>query len=36
VPLAQAGSELLQFSPSAELKEVDATMMKNLLATQDG
>ena len=28
VPLAEAGSELVHFSPSAELREVEAVMMK--------
>jgi hypothetical protein len=32
VPLAEAGSELLQFSPSEELKVVEAAMMKNMQA----
>jgi quercetin dioxygenase-like cupin family protein len=34
VPLADAGSELLQFSPSEELKATDAAMMKNMQAMQ--
>src|SRR5215210_6968783 len=32
VPLAEAGSEFVQFSPSDELKVVEATMMKNMQA----
>ena len=31
-PAAEAGSELVQFSPSAELLEVDAVMSKNMQA----
>jgi hypothetical protein len=34
VPLAEAGSEILQFSPAAELREVDAVMMRNVQALQ--
>jgi AraC-like ligand binding domain len=34
VPLAEAGSELVQFSPSEELAVVDAAMMKNMQAMQ--
>jgi hypothetical protein len=34
VPVAEAGSEILQFSPAAELREVDAVMMKNVQAMQ--
>jgi AraC-like ligand binding domain len=34
VPLAEAGSELVQFSPSAELREVEAVMMKNMQEMQ--
>ena len=30
IPLAEAGSELIQFSPTKELREVDAVMMKNM------
>jgi hypothetical protein len=30
------GSELVQFSPSEQLREVDAIMLKNVLAMQDG
>jgi hypothetical protein len=29
VPLAEAGSELIQFSPAEELRKVDAVMMDN-------
>ena len=36
VPLAEAGSELVQFSPSEELRAVDAAMMKNMQAMQGG
>jgi hypothetical protein len=32
VPLAEAGSEFVQFSRSDELKVVEATMMKNMAA----
>jgi AraC-like ligand binding domain len=35
VPLAEAGSELIQFSPTAALNAVNAAMMKNLQAMQD-
>ena len=34
VPLAEAGSELLQFSPSEELRVVAEAMMKNMQAMQ--
>lgn len=34
VPLADAGSELVQFSPSVELKQVEAAMMGNMRALQ--
>jgi hypothetical protein len=34
VPVAEAGSELVQFSPSEQLREVDAVMLKNVLAMQ--
>ena len=34
VPLAEAGSEYLQFSPSEELKEVDAAIMRNMQEMQ--
>ena len=34
VPLAEAGSELIQFSPAAELKLVEAAMMENMRAMQ--
>jgi hypothetical protein len=36
VPLADAGSELVQFSPSEELKAVDAAMMRNMQAMMQG
>jgi ribosomal protein L16 Arg81 hydroxylase len=36
VPVAEAGSELVQFSPSEQLREVDAVMLKNVLAMQGG
>jgi len=36
VPLAEAGSELVQFSPSQQLHEVDAVMLKNVMAMQGG
>jgi hypothetical protein len=36
VPLAEAGSELVQFSPSEQLREVDAVMLKNALAMRGG
>jgi hypothetical protein len=32
IPTAEAGSELVQFSPSAELKVVDEAIMRNLQA----
>ena len=34
VPLAEAGSELVQFSPAEELKVVEAAMMENMRAMQ--
>jgi mannose-6-phosphate isomerase-like protein (cupin superfamily) len=34
VPLAEAGSELVQFSPTAELRAVDAVMLENVQAMQ--
>ena len=34
VPLAEAGSELVQFSPAAELQTVAAAMMRNMQAMQ--
>jgi hypothetical protein len=34
VPLAEAGSELVQFSPSDELRTVEAAMMKNMREMQ--
>ncbi len=30
IPLADAGSELVQFSPSAELKQVEEVMVRNM------
>jgi hypothetical protein len=36
VPVADAGSEIVQFSPSEQLREVDAVMLKNVLAMQGG
>jgi hypothetical protein len=36
VPLAEAGSELVQFSPSEELQTVEAAMMKNMQEMQGG
>src|SRR5882757_580168 len=36
VPLADAGSELVQFSPSEELRVVDAVMAKNMQAMTQG
>ena len=36
VPLADAGSELVQFSPSEELRAVDAVMAKNMQAMMQG
>jgi Cupin domain len=34
VPLAEAGSEFVQFSPTDELRVVEAAMMKNMQALQ--
>jgi hypothetical protein len=34
VPLAQAGSEIVQFSPSDELRAVEAAMTKNMQEMQ--
>lgn len=34
IPSAEAGSELVQFSPAEELKAVEAAMMKNMQAMQ--
>lgn len=34
VPAAEAGSEIVQFSPAAELREVDAVILKNAQAMQ--
>ncbi len=36
VPVAEAGSELVQFSPSDQLREVDAVMLENVRAMQGG
>jgi len=36
VPVAEAGSELVQLSPSQQLREVDAVMVKNVLTMQGG
>jgi hypothetical protein len=36
IPLAEAGSELVQFSPSEELQTVEAAMMKNMQEMQGG
>ncbi len=36
IPLADAGSELVQFSPSEELRAVDAVMAKNMQAMMPG
>src|SRR5437899_12849062 len=36
VPLAAAGSELVQFSPREELHAVEAAMMKNMQEMQGG
>jgi quercetin dioxygenase-like cupin family protein len=36
VPSHEAGSELVQFSPSEELKETEAAIMKNMEAMQAG
>ena len=36
IPLADAGSELVQFSPSEELRAVDAVMAKNMQAMMQG
>jgi quercetin dioxygenase-like cupin family protein len=32
IPLADAGSEIVQFSPTEELKATDAVMMRNMQA----
>jgi quercetin dioxygenase-like cupin family protein len=34
IPLAEAGSEIVQFSPAAELKVVDEAMVRNLQLMQ--
>ena len=36
IPLADAGSELVQFSPSAELRAVEAVMAENMQAIMQG
>jgi hypothetical protein len=36
VPLAEAGSELVQFSPSEQLRVVDAVILENVMAMQGG
>ena len=36
IPLADAGSELVQFSSSEELRAVDAVMAKNMQAMMQG
>jgi hypothetical protein len=36
VPIATAASELVQFSPSEQLREVDAVILKNALAMRGG
>jgi hypothetical protein len=36
VPIATAASELVQFSPSEQLREVDAVMLENALAMHGG
>ena len=36
IPLADAGSELVQFSPSEELRAVDAVMAENMQAMMQG
>ena len=36
VPLAEAGSELVQFSPSQKLREVETVMLENVRAMQGG
>jgi AraC-like ligand binding domain len=36
VPLAEAGSELVQFSPAEELKVVEEAMTRNMRAMQAG
>jgi mannose-6-phosphate isomerase-like protein (cupin superfamily) len=34
VPVAEAGSELVQFSPTAELRAIEAVMLENVQAMQ--
>jgi hypothetical protein len=34
IPVVEAGTELVQFSPAEQLREVDAVMTKNMLAMQ--
>lgn len=36
IPTVEAGTEILQFSPTAALSEVDAVMQKNMRALQGG
>jgi glyoxylate utilization-related uncharacterized protein len=36
VPLAEAGSEIVQFSPSEELRRVEAVMAENMQAMMSG
>jgi quercetin dioxygenase-like cupin family protein len=36
VPLADAGTEIVQFSPAAELKQTDEAMMRNMAALSAG
>jgi mannose-6-phosphate isomerase-like protein (cupin superfamily) len=36
VPVIEAGSELVQFSPTEELRVIDEVMMKNVMAMQGG
>jgi hypothetical protein len=36
VPVIEAGSELVQFSPTEQLREVDEVMLKNVMAMQGG
>jgi hypothetical protein len=35
IPFAEAGSEIVQFSPTEELKVTEEAMMKNVLAMQN-
>jgi hypothetical protein len=36
VPVIEAGSELVQFSPTEQLRKVDEVMLKNVMAMQGG